>query len=210
MYVGKNGSEMLIFAGKGNPELAREVARELVVEFDPVEILEFPDGEIKPRYETNIRGRKVIIFQPTCPPVAKNSWELLLMIDAAKRASAEEVTAFIPYYGWGRQDKKDEPRVPISASLMARFIELLQAKRIVTVDLHSAQTQGNTLLPFDNLAAYGIMADAMVRDGVIPESRSERSKYTVVAPDSGGVGRAQDFQVHLDIRRFGVINIMDP
>lgn len=139
-----------LFTGRSNPHLAQRIADYLEMELGNISIKDFSDGELWVRYDENIRGQDVFIIQSTNPP-ANNIMELLLMLDAAKRASARRVTAVIPYYGYARQDRKDQPRVPISAKLLADMINAAGADRVLTMDLHSAQIQGYFDIPFDHL-----------------------------------------------------------
>ncbi|PIZ67177.1 MAG: ribose-phosphate pyrophosphokinase, partial [Candidatus Marinimicrobia bacterium CG_4_10_14_0_2_um_filter_48_9] len=142
--------EAKLFTGRSNPRLAQLIAEYLQTELGDVSIKDFSDGELWVRYNENVRGQDVFIIQSTNPP-ANNIMELLLMLDAAKRASARRVTAVIPYYGYARQDRKDQPRVPISAKLLADMINAAGADRVLTMDLHSAQIQGYFNIPFDHL-----------------------------------------------------------
>ena len=142
--------DLKLFSGRSNPLLARRIVDYLKLESGDVTIRDFSDGELWVRYNENIRGQDVFIVQSTNPP-ANNIMELMLMLDAAKRASARRVTAVIPYYGYARQDRKDQPRVPISAKLLADMINAAGADRVLTMDLHSAQIQGYFTIPFDHL-----------------------------------------------------------
>jgi ribose-phosphate pyrophosphokinase len=152
---------------------------------------DFSDGETFFQIEENVRGVDVFIIQPTCPPVNNNLIELLVMIDAFKRASATRVTAVVPYYGYGRQDKKDKPRVPVTAKLMADLISRAGADRLLTMDLHAAQVAGFFDMPVDHLFAAPVILDA-IRDMGIPE-------LVIVSPDAGGVARARAIAKRLDV-----------
>lgn len=180
----KGSDNYILLTGRSNPVLAQKIAKILHHElFTPISI--FSDGEIRVKVPENVRRRHVIIIQPTCPPVSDSLLELVFMIDAAKRSSAEEVTVVVPYFGYARQDRKEMPRVPISASVVASIIENAGADRIVTLDIHSEQQQGFIKGPWDNL--YGSYS-------LIPEIKKRKLKNLVVAsPDKGGVGRATGY-----------------
>ena len=145
-------SELIIVSGRSNSPLAEKIARSLGEELSPVTITNFSDGEIWVKYEENIRGKDVFIVQPTNPP-AENLLELLIMIDAARRASAKRITAVIPYFAYSRQDRKDQPRVSVTAKLVANLITEAGADRVITMDLHTPQIQGFFDIPLDHL--YG-------------------------------------------------------
>ncbi len=181
----KNISEKyVLLTGQSNTALATSIAKKLKKElFSPVSI--FSDGEIRIKVPENVRRRHVFIIQPTCPPVNDSLMELLFMIDAARRSSSDEITAVIPYFGYARQDRKEMPRVPISASVVAKMIEDSGADRIVTLDIHSEQQQGFIKGPWDNL--YGSYA-------LIPEIKKRKLKNVVIAaPDKGGMTRATGY-----------------
>ncbi|MEM0010956.1 MAG: ribose-phosphate pyrophosphokinase [Candidatus Bathyarchaeia archaeon] len=179
--------DLRIFTGNANPKLAQRVAQELGVELGKGEVGRFSDGEIRIKIEESVRGMDVFIIQPTCNPVNDNLMELLLLIDAFKRASARRITAVIPYYGYGRQEKKVRPREPISAKLVADLISVAGADRVLTVDLHADQIQGFFDCPVDQLTAVPILADYFRSLGLSDE------KVVVVSPDVGGVARARHF-----------------
>lgn len=174
----------VLLTGQSNVPLASSIAKKLKKElFSPVSI--FSDGEIRIKVPENVRRRHVFILQPTCPPVNNSLMELLFMIDAARRSSSSEITVIIPYFGYARQDRKEMPRVPISASLVAKMIEDAGANRIVTLDIHSEQQQGFIKGPWDNL--YGSYA-------FIPEIKKRKLKNLVIAaPDKGGMTRATGY-----------------
>lgn len=174
----------VLLTGKSNPLLAHKVAKILKKElFEPVSI--FSDGEIRIKVPENVRRRHVFIIQPTCTPVNNSLMELVFMIDAARRSSADEITAIIPYFGYARQDRKEMPRVPISASVVAKILEDAGVSRIVTLDIHSEQQQGFVKVPWDNL--YGSYA-------LIPEIKKRKLKNLVIAaPDKGGMTRATGY-----------------
>ena len=174
-----------VFSGNANPALASEICYELGCPVAAANVRHFSDGEVHLQIQENVRGADVFVVQPTCTPVDRNLMELLLMMDALKRASAERITAVLPYYGYARQDRKDRPRMPISARLVASLIERAGADRILAVDLHAAQIQGFFDVPVDHLFAAPVMVD------YFDELRGE--DLTVVSPDAGGVERARAF-----------------
>ena len=178
-----------VFAGNANPALAREICEALNLEQSHAMVRQFSDGEIYLQLNENVRGADVFAIQPTCTPVDRNLMELLLMIDALKRSSAERITAVLPYYGYARQDRKDKPRVPISAKLVAALLETAGANRVLTLDLHAAQIQGFFDIPVDHLFAMPVMIEYF-------RSR-DISALTVVSPDAGGVERARAFAKRL-------------
>jgi ribose-phosphate pyrophosphokinase len=185
-----NPDRLKIFAGNANPCLAGEIAKALGMDLGEVMVRQFSDGEIYLQIKENVRGTDVFIIQPTCTPVDRNLMELLLMIDALKRASAERITAVLPYYGYARQDRKDKPRVPISARLVAALLETAGADRILALDLHAAQIQGFFDIPVDHLFATPVLIDYF-KPLNIPG-------LTVVSPDAGGVERARAFAKRLN------------
>jgi ribose-phosphate pyrophosphokinase len=152
-------NEMKIFSGNSNPALAAEIAESLNVSLGRAEVGRFPEGECKIKISDNIRGADVFILQSTCPPVNDNLVELLVMIDAARRASARRITAVIPYFGYARQDRKDQPRVPITAKLVANLITEAGADRVLTMDLHAQQIQGFFDIPLDHLMALPVLVE---------------------------------------------------
>jgi ribose-phosphate pyrophosphokinase len=152
-------NEMKIFTGNSNPALAAEIAESLNVSLGRAEVGRFPEGECKIKIADNIRGADVFIVQSTCPPVNDNLVELLVMIDAARRASARRITAVIPYFGYARQDRKDQPRVPITAKLVANLITEAGADRVLTMDLHAQQIQGFFDIPLDHLMALPVLVE---------------------------------------------------
>ena len=174
-----------LFTGNANPSLAHEIADHLGIGMGRMMLRTFSDGEIHLQIQENVRGADVFVIQPTCNPVDRNLMELLLMIQALKLASAERITAVLPYYGYARQDRKDKPRVPISAKLVAGLLETAGASRVLTVDLHAAQIQGFFDIPVDHLFASPVMIDHF-RALNIPD-------VSVVSPDAGGVERARAF-----------------
>src|SRR5271155_2397382 len=148
-----------VFTGNANPALAAEICYELGCSLAAATIKQFSDGETHLQIQENARGADVFVVQPTCTPVDKHLLELLLMIDALKRASAERITAVLPYYGYARQDRKDRPRMPISARLIANLIQRAGADRVLTLDLHAAQIQGFFDVPVDHLFAAPVMLE---------------------------------------------------
>jgi ribose-phosphate pyrophosphokinase len=151
--------EIRLFSGTANQLLAEEIARYLNVSLDGVDIIEFPNENIFIRLHQSVRGQDVFVIQPTCAPVNYNIMELLIMIDTLKRASADRITAVIPFYSYGRTDKKDQPRVPITARLIADMITVAGADRFVTIDLHAGQIQGFFSIPGDELTAFHLLSD---------------------------------------------------
>ncbi|MDE0586991.1 MAG: ribose-phosphate pyrophosphokinase [Candidatus Marinimicrobia bacterium] len=179
-----------IFSGRSNPVLAQKIADSLGIELGILSIKTFSDGELWIKFEENIRGRDVFIIQPTNSP-AENILELVLIIDAAVRASANTVTAVVPYFGYGRQDRKDNPRVPISSRVMVDLMTATGANRIITMDLHSTQIQGFATIPFDHLYSRMVLMDAIKNLGLDPK------KSTVLAPDVGSARMSQAYAKRL-------------
>ena len=184
-------NEFVIFSGNSNPELSKKICEYLGVPLGGKKVKRFSDGEIQIEIDENVRKRDVFIIQSTCEPGAENLMELLLMIDAMKRASATYITAVIPYYGYGRQDKKSAPRVPISAKLIADIITVAGAHRVITMELHAGQIQGFFNIPVDNLFAGPIIVEHI-------QSHFNNNDLVVVSPDAGGVERARGFAKRLD------------
>ncbi|MDR3237986.1 MAG: ribose-phosphate pyrophosphokinase [Spirochaetia bacterium] len=182
-------SGMKIFSGSSNPDLAEEIAKYAGVARANIELKRFMDGEISVKLKENVRGQDVFIVQSTCYPSNDHLMELLLIIDAAMRASASRITAVIPYFGYARQDRKVEPRVPISAKVVSNIIQVTGAGRILTMDLHADQIQGFFDIPVDNLFAAPILIDH-VRSLQI-------DNCVVVSPDSGGAERARAFSKNI-------------
>lgn len=179
-----------IFSGNANPDLASEICQSLDMDLGKLMIEEFSDGEVYMQFGENVRGADVFLIQPTCTPVDHHLMELLFMIDAAKRSSADRITAVLPYYGYARQDRKDKPRVPISAKLVASLLERAGADRIMALDLHAAQIQGFFDVPVDHLFAAPVMIDYF-KPLNIPD-------LAVISPDPGGVERARAFAKRLN------------
>jgi ribose-phosphate pyrophosphokinase len=180
--------ELKIFSGNANRKLAADVCDYLGTALGDIEVSEFSDGETRVKLNENIRGVDVFVFQPTSPP-AKNLIELLVMLDAVKRSSARRVTAVVPYFGYARQDRKDQPRVPITAKLVANLITVAGAERVLTMDLHSAQIQGFFDIPFDHLYAAPVLIDYLKKKAF--------KDLVVVAPDIGSVKMARAFAKRL-------------
>jgi len=182
--------QMKIFTGNANPALAAKICASLGCTVGAAAVEPFSDGEIRLQILENVRGADVFVVQPTCTPVDRHLMEVLLMIDALKRASAERITAVLPYYGYARQDRKDKPRMPISARLIANLIQRAGADRVLTLDLHAAQIQGFFDVPVDHLFAAPVMLEYFDSIG--------RRDMTVVSPDAGGVERARAFAKHMN------------
>ena len=180
-----------IFTGNSNLPLAQDICRSLKVPLGKATVETFSDGESKVEVNENVRGGDVFVIQSTCSPGNNNLFELLLMLDAFKRASAERITAVIPYYGYARQDRKVSPRVPISAKLVADLLTTAGASRILTLDLHSGQIQGFFNIPVDNLYATPVLLEYL-------RQRLNHDEVTIVSPDAGGVLRARAFAKHLN------------
>lgn len=181
---------MALFAGRSNPELAKNIADYIGQPLGVIDIKNFSDGEVWVKYRENIRGKDVFLIQSTNSP-AENILELVLMIDAAVRASADRVTVVIPYFGYSRQDRKDTPRVPISARVMVDLFTATGADRIISMDLHSTQTQGFAKIPFDHLFSRIVLLDKLKNIGLNPETS------TVLSPDMGSVQMSQSYAKHL-------------
>ena len=179
-----------IFTGRSNPILAQRIAESLGKKLGDLTIKTFSDGELWIKFEENIRGSDVFIIQPTNSP-ADNIVELILIIDAAVRASANTVTAVIPYFGYGRQDRKDTPRVPISSRVMVDLVTATGANRIITMDLHSTQIQGFATIPFDHLYSRMVLLDAITELGLDPKNS------VVLSPDVGSARMSQAYAKHL-------------
>jgi len=178
-----------VFAGNANPALARQIVDHLGIKLGEADVGRFPDGEVRVQILENVRGADVFVVQPTCRPVNDNLVELLIMLDAFRRASADRITAVIPYYGYARQDRKDRPRVPISSKLVADLLTSAGANRMLTLDLHAGQIQGFFNIPVDHLYATPVTVDYF--------RRLAGEDLTVVSPDTGGVERARAFAKRL-------------
>ena len=183
-------TQLKVFTGSANPILAQKICGSLGATLGAASVKTFADGEIHLQVQENVRGADCFVVQPTSTPVDHHLMELLLMIDALKRASAARITAVLPYYGYARQDRKDRPRMPISARLVANLIQTAGADRVLALDLHAAQIQGFFDVPVDHLFAAPVMIDYFDSIG--------RRDLTVVSPDAGGVERARAFAKRLN------------
>jgi ribose-phosphate pyrophosphokinase len=183
--------ELEIFTGTSNPALAREVCEHLKVRLGEAEVGRFPDGEVMVEVRENVRGGDCFVLQSICTPPNDNLMELLLLMDALRRASAKRISAVIPYFGYSRQDRKVAPRVPISAKLVADVVTAAGASRVLTVDLHAGQIQGFFNIPVDNLYAMPVLIQYL-------RKRLEGRRVSVVSPDAGGVERARAFARRLN------------
>jgi len=185
-------NDFKVFSGSANPPLTQEICDSLGCPVGAAMIKGFADGETHLQIQENVRGADVFVVQPTCSPVDHHLMELLLMLDALKRASAERITAVVPYYGYARQDRKDKPRMPISAKLVASLLERAGANRVLAVDLHAAQIQGFFDIPVDHLFAAPVLVEHF-------EGKYERGELIVVSPDAGGVERARNFAKRMNV-----------
>ena len=184
--------QLKVFSGNANPELAKKIAKFLKLELGDALVSTFSEGEIRVKINEDVRGRDVFIVQPTCPPTNNNLMELLIMIDAMKRASARRITAVIPYYGYARQDRKDQPRVPITAKLVANLIESAGADRILTMDLHASQIQGFFDVPMDHLFAVNTVVDHF--------AKKKMKDLVIASPDVGGIKMARAYAKRMNAR----------
>ncbi|MGB7949795.1 MAG: ribose-phosphate pyrophosphokinase [Candidatus Binatia bacterium] len=189
--MSQHSAELKIFAGNSNAPLAEEVGEYLRVPLGNAVVETFSDGESKVEIKENVRGADVFVLQSTSAPGNNNLMELLLMLDAFKRASAQRITAVVPYYGYARQDRKVLPRVPISAKLIADLITTAGASRLLTLDLHSGQIQGFFDIPVDNLYATPVLLQHL-------KKQLNHNEVTIVSPDAGGVERARAIATRLD------------
>jgi len=193
-YMAVGFGELKIFSGSAHPELAREIAAFLGVSLGQARLKRFPDTEVSFQIDENIRGTDIFVVQPTCAngtaSVDQHIMELMIMIDAFRRSSAARITAVLPYYGYARQDRKDKPRVPISAKLVANVLSAAGANRVLTMDLHKAQIQAFFDIPVDHLFAAPVIIDYL--------SRMEHPNLTMVAPDAGGAERARAYAKRLN------------
>ncbi len=189
-YGGKMHNGIKLITGNANRTLANHVSECIGIPLTDTTVTRFSDGEIMIQINENIRGGDVFVIQPTCTPVNQNIMELLLIIDALKRASAKRITAVIPYYGYARQDRKAQPRVPISSKLVADLLTAAGTNRIMTVDLHAAQIQGFFNIPVDHLYAAPVLLDYI--------KKCKFENLVIVSPDAGGVERARAFAKRLD------------
>lgn len=185
--------EMVIFSGNSNPKLAREMCESLNMKLGDAEVETFKDGEINVKINEAVRGKDVYIIQPTSTPTNENLMEVLIMIDACKRASAGYVNVVLPYYGYARQDRKTRGREPITAKLVANLLTVAGANRIITVDLHAGQIQGYFDIPVDHFTAIRLLSE------YFSEAKNNCEEYVVVSPDLGGVTRARNFADYLKL-----------
>jgi len=181
--------ELKVFSGSAHPELTREIASFLGVPVGQARLRRFPDSEVSFQIDENIRGTDVFVVQPTCAPADQHIMEMLIMIDAFRRSSAARITAVLPYFGYARQDRKDKPRVPISAKLVANILSAAGTNRVLTMDLHKAQIQGFFDIPVDHLFAAPVIIDHL--------SKLDHQNLTLVSPDAGGAERARAYAKRL-------------
>jgi len=177
--------KLAIFSGNANLVLAKDICKNLKVKLQDALVGRFSEGEIRVKINENVRGKDVFVVQPTCPPSNDNLMELLIMIDALRRASAQRITAVIPYFGYARQDRKDQPRVPITAKLVANLLTTAGANRILTMDLHAGQIQGFFDIPVDHLFSVGVFVDYF--------SKMNIKDLVVVSPDVGSIKMARAY-----------------
>ena len=182
--------KLAILSGNAHLQLAKDICNYLKVKLSDALVDRFSEGEIHVKINENVRGKDVFIVQPTCPPPNENLMELLIMIDALKRSSASRITAVIPYFGYARQDRKDQPRVPITAKLVANLLTTAGANRILTMDLHAGQIQGFFDIPVDHLFAVGVFIDYF--------SKLKLKDLVVVSPDVGGIKMARAYAKRLN------------
>jgi len=189
-FMATGFGELKVFSGSAHPQLAKDIAAFLGVSVGQARLRRFPDSEVSFQIDENIRGTDVFVVQPTCSPVDQHIMELLIMIDAFKRSSAARITAVLPYFGYARQDRKDKPRVPISAKLVANVLSAAGTNRVLTMDLHKAQIQGFFDIPVDHLFAAPVIIDYL--------SKLDYPRLTLVSPDAGGAERARAYAKRLD------------
>jgi len=182
-------NELAIVCGNANPALAKAICKRLGVPLTDSLVTRFSEGEIRLKINENVRGKDVFVVQPTCPPTNENLMELLIMLDALRRASARRITAVIPFYGYARQDRKDQPRVPITAKLVANLITTAGADRVLTMDLHTGQIQGFFDIPLDHLYAITVFEQYL--------RRKRLKSLVVVSPDVGGIKMARAYAKRL-------------
>jgi len=181
--------KLAIFSGNAHPELAKSICKYLKLGLSSAMVSKFSEGEIRVKIDDNVRGKDVFIIQPTCPPSNDNLMELLIMIDAMRRSSAQRITAVMPYYGYARQDRKDQPRVPITAKLVANLLTTAGASRVLTVDLHAGQIQGFFDIPLDHLFSINVFIDYF--------QKLKLGDVVVVSPDVGGIKTARAYAKRL-------------
>ena len=183
-------NHLLIFSGNSNKKLASDICKFLKVELADASVDRFSDGEIRVKINENVRGHDVFVVQPTSSPSNENLMELLILIDALKRASAQRITAVLPYFGYARQDRKDQPRVPITAKLVANLLTIAGADRVLTIDLHAGQIQGFFDIPLDHLFAFTILTEYI-------KKLKLNNDFVIVSPDVGGIKTARAFAKRL-------------
>ncbi|MEI7640229.1 MAG: ribose-phosphate pyrophosphokinase [bacterium] len=183
-------NKLQIFSGNANNKLAKEVAELLEMKLSDAFVGKFPEGEIRVKINDNVRGSDVFVIQPTCAPTNDNLMELLVMIDALRRASAKRITAVLPFYGYARQDRKDQPRVPISAKLVANLLVTAGANRVLTMDLHSAQIGGFFDIPLDHLLAFPVFVEYF--------KKKKLKNFCIATADTGGIKLAWKFAEKLN------------
>jgi len=195
-------NDLKIFAGNANPALAQAIAKSMGLKLGSIMVDRFSEGEVRVKIQEDVRGRDIFLIQPTCPNVNENMMELLIMMDAFRRASARRITVVVPYYGYARQDRKDQPRVPITAKLVANLITVAGADRLLTMDLHAQQIQGFFDIPVDHLYAFPVLSQHFLKKKI--------QNLTVTSPDVGGIKMARAYAKMLnaelavvDKRRFG-------
>ena len=181
--------KLLVFSGNAHPKLAKDICKYLDVSLGDALVGRFSEGEVSVKINENVRGKDVFIIQPTCPPVNDNLMELLILIDALKRASSQRITAVIPYFGYARQDRKDQPRVPITAKLVANLITKAGANRVLTMDLHAGQIQGFFDIPLDHLFAVNIFVEYF--------KKLKLNNLVIATPDVGGIKMARAYAKRL-------------
>jgi ribose-phosphate pyrophosphokinase len=179
-------NKLVVFSGTGNPNLSQKILKKLKISPGKANISRFSDGEVRVEIGDNVRGKDVFVIQPTCPPVSENLVELMIILDALRRASAQRITAVVPYFGYARQDRKDMPRVPITAKLIANILTGAGADRVLTLDLHAGQIQGFFDIPLDHLYAINVFSDYFIKI-------SGADNLTIVSPDVGGIKMARAY-----------------
>ncbi|HAJ57774.1 MAG TPA: phosphoribosylpyrophosphate synthetase [Candidatus Omnitrophica bacterium] len=182
-------NKLEIITGNANPGLAEDICKELGKKLGGIMVSRFSEGEIRVKIDDNVRGKDVFVVQPTCPPTNENLMELLVIIDALKRASAGRITAVMPYYGYARQDRKDQPRVPITAKLVANLLTVAGSDRVLTMDLHAGQIQGFFDIPLDHLFAINVFVEYI--------QRLKLNDLVIVSPDVGGIKTARAYAKRL-------------
>jgi ribose-phosphate pyrophosphokinase len=182
--------KLRVLSGNAHPELAKDICKYLKIKLSDALVDRFSEGEVRVKIDENVRGKDVFLIQPTCPPPNENLMELLIMIDALKRASAQRITAVIPYFGYARQDRKDQPRVPITAKLVANLLTVSGVNRVLTMDLHAGQIQGFFDIPVDHLFAVGVFIEYF--------SKMKVKDLAVVSPDVGSIKMARAYAKRLN------------